>query len=393
MSLITFLRRRAYLDWASAAPVHPRARAAFLHALRDFANPSSFHDEGQRAKAALEESRTRIARLAGAKPRSVIFTSGATEANALAIQGRMKRCRKDGMNLSGMHALYLPTMHSSVRKTLKALEGEGLAVEAIPLSGTEIDIRAFERLLRPETVLVCADAVCAETGTRFDTLRLKRAMDASKSSPHAALHVDASQLPLAEKIERTRLGADLMTLDAQKAGGIRGVGALVLSHTDLISSLYEGGGQEEGLRPGTEPVALIAAFAEALAVCQQRHEAFSASAAQERARLAARLAQLIPEAVVHEARRQAPHILTVSLPGMDTDYAVALLDREGFAVSTRSACESDSAEGSNAILALTGDPVLAASTVRVSWGPDTGAKSLQRLGPALAHVADFLRNG
>jgi cysteine desulfurase len=207
------------------------------------------------------------------------------------------------------------------------------------------------------------------------------------------LHVDASQLPLVEQIERTRLGADLMVLDAQKVGGIRGVGALLVPHTDLILPITQGGGQEEGLRPGTEPVPLIAAFAEALTVCNERYTAFAESASKERAQLASHIEKHIPEAVIHEAKHQAPHILNISLPGMDTDYAVALLDRDGFEVSTKSACETDSGEGSRAVYALTGSVEQASSTLRISWGPDTRPSELTGVAHALTEITTFLRNG
>jgi cysteine desulfurase len=330
-----------------------------------------------------------IARLAGVRPRSVVFTSGATESNAIAIQGRVKQCVSEGMPYQEMHILYLPTMHASSLGAITELSRHGVVVEELPLIGGVIDTERFQKLIRSGTVLVCTDAVCGETGMRFDTLRLKRALEASQSK--ARLHVDASQLPLVEPIERTRLGADLLVLDSQKVGGIRGVGALIVPQHKLIAPILQGGGQEGGLRPGTEPVALIAAFAEALAVCAERCATFATSAITERTRLIDSIIETIPEAVVHDAKRQAPHILNISLPGLVTDYMVALLDRDGFAVSTRSACETDSQEGSKAVLLRTGDPVLAASTLRISWGPSTRPSELHRLAKALAVVTAFLK--
>jgi cysteine desulfurase len=324
------------------------------------------------------------------KPRSVVFTSGATEANALSIQGRVKQCLSEGKSYQQMHILYLPSMHSSVLKTIEELSLQGVAIEEIPLQSGAIDLAGFEKRVRAETILVSVDAVCGETGARFDTLRLKRAMEASVASG-AALHVDASQLPLVEPIERTRLGADLLVLDSQKVGGVRGAGALIVPQHKLIAPILQGGGQEGGLRPGTEPVALIAAFAQALTVCAERHAAFAASAATERERLINSINGSIPEAVVHDSKRQAPHILNISLPRLDTDYMVALLDRDGYAVSTRSACEADSQEGSKAVLLRTGDPMLAASTLRISWGPDTRSSDLHRLAKTLPVITAFLQ--
>lgn len=383
-------RPRAYLDWASAAPVHPAARQAFLRALPAYGNPSSPHEEGVQARRGLEDARTRIARLAGTKPRAVVFTSGATEANALAIQGRVARLLAHGKSHQDLHILYLPTMHASALKAIGALAAQGVAAEPLPLKELAIDLDAFARLLRPETVLVCTDAVCGETGIRYDTLRLRRALDAAGHA-QAALHVDASQLPLIEPIERTRLGADLLALDAQKVGGIRGVGALIVPDHGLIAPVMEGGGQEWGLRPGTEPVALITAFAEALAVRAIDPGSFQARARDMRTHLIRQIEERI-EGVGHiDGARQAPHILNLQLPGLDTDYLVMLLDKAGYAVSTKSACETDSTDGSKAALALTNDPERARATLRVSWGPETPARQLLRFPEALATAAAFLR--
>lgn len=382
--------KRIYLDWASAAPVHEKAQQAFVRASAAFGNPSSPHEEGVKAKGLLEEARTKIARLAGVKARAVIFTSGATEANALAIQGRVKACQDAGTAYADMHVLYLPTMHSSVLKTIAMLADLGVQTEPLSISNNAIDLARLAQQLRPETVLIAADAVCGETGIRYDTLRIRRVIDHAKLA-EAALLVDASQLPLVEPVERTRLGADFLVLDAQKVGGVRGVGALIVPDHSLIAPLMQGGGQEAGLRPGTEPVALIAAFAEALQERSGTHASFAGRAAKAREELKETILQELPEASVIEGKQQAPHILNISLPGIDTDYLVMLLDADGFAVSTKSACETDSEEGSKVILALTGDQARAASTLRISWGPETDERDLKAFSKALLSSVRFLK--
>lgn len=380
--------KRAYLDWASGAPVHSAAARAFESALSAFGNPSSPHGEGRRAKELLEAARTSIARLAGVKQRAVLFTSGATEANNLAIGGRIQRCRSEGMPYGKMHVLYLPTMHASALGSVEEAAKLGVITEKIALSGFGIDLAAFEKQLKPETVLVCVDAICGETGVRFETLKLRRILDAARSS--AALHVDASQLPLVEPIEHTRLGADLLVLDAQKVGGIRGIGSLIIPDARLVAPIMQGGGQEEGLRPGTEPAALASAFAAALEARAMEWERFASSAREARAALTARVTSRIPQALINEGTRQAPHILNISLPGFDTDYAVTLLDTDGFAVSTKSACETDSEDGSKAIRAMTGDEERAKATLRISWGPETDAAHLRRFAAHLPEILSFL---
>ncbi|MDB4992354.1 MAG: Cysteine desulfurase [Parcubacteria group bacterium] len=392
-------KKRVYLDWASAAPVLPAAQAAFSNALEVFGNPSSPHAEGRAARTLLETARTHIARLASVKPRAVIFTSGATEANALAVQGRINACLEKGMKYEDMHVLYLPTMHASVIETLHQLAKKGIQMEAIPLKDGAIDLGTLEELIRPQTILICVDAVCGETGIRYDTLRIRRIIDTAQSEARAAgtvsnavLHVDASQLPLVEQIDHTRLGADLMTLDAQKVGGVRGVGVLIIPQQNLISPITHGGGQEAGLRPGTEPVALAAAFAAALTERAKRHEAFSKSATSIRTELVTAITAMLPSAHITEGKRQAPHILNIAIPSMDTDYAVTLLDTDGFAVSTKSACETDSEDGSRAVFAHTLNTELAKSTLRISWGPETPEKDFKRFIPALKEITTFLQN-
>lgn len=361
-----------YLDWASAAPVFAGALKAFERTVRTDGNPSAPHAEGRAAKDILESARLTIARLTSVKPDSVIFTSGATEANNLALHG-----------LTG-HALYLPTSHASVIEPIRAL---GIDAEELVLVNDVIDLQTLKKQIRPNTVLVAMDAVCGETGTRFDTRGVRRILDEVR--PGIRLHVDASQLPLIESFELTRLAADTMTLDAQKVGGVRGIGALIVRHGVKLTPLMHGGGQEQGLRPGTEMPALAAAFAQALTESQKNAETFSKRVIKDRTVLIETLRTAIPDMEVNVGKEYAPHILNLSFPNRDTDYAVALLDEAGFAVSTKSACETD-AEGSRVVLALTGDAVRAASTLRISWGPSTSSHDLSRFATALIRTIRFL---
>lgn len=376
--------RRTYLDWAAAAPVHPAAERAFRQALTAHGNPSSAHEEGREAKAMLDDARARIAKLAGARAENVIFASGATEANALAIRGHVRARLRAGALPSELHLLYLPSAHASVVETMKALADEGVATEPLPLVLGDVDIEAMKRLIRPGTTLVCLESVSPETGLRHDARAVKAALPQG-----VALHVDASQSPLFEALERTRWGADLVSLDAQKAGGIRGIGCLIVSPSVPLEAVMEGGGQERGLRSGTPSPALACAFAAALEECARVRESFAAKAERMRARLAERVLGAAEGVHVNEGRKNAPHILNLSFIGIDTDYLQALLDRDGFAVATKSACETDSPDGSRAVLALSCDPARASSTLRVSWGPRTRERDLDRFAEALVRAVSF----
>ncbi|HWH07342.1 MAG TPA: aminotransferase class V-fold PLP-dependent enzyme [Candidatus Paceibacterota bacterium] len=376
-----FGRPRIYLDYASAVPVLPRAKAAFIAALTAYGNPSAPHTEGRNARAIVEDARTAVARLAEVKPDAVLFTSGATEANALAIQGVVRASKREHP-----HVLYLPTAHSSVVETMEALAQEGVAVEPLILSEGMVDLNALEAQLRPETILISLDAVCGETGTSHNTRDVRRVLDKAKSG--AFLHVDASQLPRIASFERTRLGADLITLDAQKVGGIRGVGALIALRHVPLAPLVHGGGQERGLRSGSEPSALIAAFAVALLESNTEVKEFLPRAERMRAELLWNIAD-IKDLVINGGTHTVPHILNISLLGRDTDYLVALLDEAGFAVSTKSACETD-LEGSRVVLLETQDPERAAATLRISWGSASTSRQLQQFAKALKDAVAFL---
>lgn len=382
-----FRKRRTYLDWAASAPVSREAHGAFMKALLLEGNPSSPHEEGRAARSLLEEVRTLIARLASVKSDAVIFTSGATEANALAIVGQIDALLASGKSPGDLHVLYLPSAHASTQGALEELKERGVHVEKLTLSRMGIDLDALKAQLRPETVLVVLELICGETGVRFATRDVRRVLDAAGSLAH--LHVDASQAPLEESFELTRLGAHTLSLDAQKVGAVRGIGALIAPRQTTIHPLMRGGGQERGLRPGTESPLLAASFAAALACAQEGMDAFQTRSRDMRAVLVAQLQKELPDLVLNEGKDQAMHILNLSLPGRDTDYIVALLDEAGFSVSTRSACATDE-EGSRAVLALTGDPVRSASTLRISWGPSTKESDLLRFARALLSSVRFV---
>jgi cysteine desulfurase len=379
-----------YLDWASAAPVSKIAERAFRRANGAYANPSSPHAEGVRAQHILEDARLAIARVAGIKPAGVVFTSGATEANNLAIQGTINALIGSEKAVTDIHVLYLPTAHSSIVETVQALKKRGVQVEALVLKDAAIDMLKLASQIRPETALISLDLVCGETGIVWDTRNVRRICNAARiGGSRIMVHVDASQAAFVESLDMNHLGADLLTLDAQKIGGVRGVGALLRAQASrlLVPILY-GGGQEGGLRPGTENPALASAFALALVDAQSNRKSFSERATLLRAEVITRIQKGISEAIVNTSVSQAPHILNISLPGSDTDYLTMLLSEAGFAVSTKSACETNEI-GSRVILALTKDEIRAASTLRISWGPTTPTRHLYAFVPALVKASRF----
>jgi cysteine desulfurase len=371
-------------------------------------NPASPHAEGRAAHDVLESARTAIARLVECKADDVLFTGSATEANALAILGVMRAARTAG--IESPHALYWPGSHASIVENMKIAEREGAVIEAVPVKDCRIDCDALAKMLRPETVLLAIEAVDGETGVIWNTREVGRVLEsARKRLPNFApsdpvpsrqnfpifsgpyLHVDASQAPWTEKLTRAHFGADTMTLDASKVSEARGIGCLIAPRALPLAPLYGGGPQERGLRPGSEAPELARAFAEGLTRAAGGREAFRAAAAAAREKLVTTIYGSVPNVVVNEsAHGQVPNIVNISLPGRDTDYLVALLDEAGFAVSTKSACESDSPEGSRAVFALFDDNARASSTLRISWGPEVGERELAAFGEALARAIHFI---
>lgn len=338
----------------------------------------------------LEDARTTIARLVEVQPDDVVFTSGATESNALAILGHVRALR--ATEEKDMHVLYLPSAHASIVENAKLLSMEGIRVDTLPVRDYRVDTEALMKMLTRETVLLSMEAVCGETGAVWNTREVRRTLDAAQLTfgSRIVLHIDASQAPLTEKITRAHFSADMLTFDASKVSTARGIGALIAHRTVPIIPLYAGGGQERGLRSGSEAPELARSFASALAAAALGREKFRASAERERKHLISIITGSITNVYINEGRTQSPHILNLSFPNRDTDYLVALLDEAGFAVSSRSACETDSQEGSRAVFALTADSERARATLRISWGPGLRPSAFTRFARALKEAIAFI---
>ncbi len=392
-------QKRIYLDHAATTPVDPRVLRAMLpYFSEDFGNPGSIHKEGVAAKKAVEASRARIAAIMRALPDEIIFTSGGTEANNMAIRGFAMNLLRVGCAPKERHYITSAIEHPSVLDCFKALEEEGAAVSYAPVTKEGIiDLRAFERLLRPETVLVSIMYANNEIGTvqpvheiskllaRKRKMHFFSILDTRYSIPF--LHTDASQAPLYLSLDVKKLGVDMLTLDAQKIYGPKGVGLLYARKGTPLEPLFCGGKQERGLRPGTENVPGIIGLAEALVI-----------AAAERARESARLAKLrdygiakiiaaCPEAALNgSATERIPNSINISFPGKESEWLVLSLDAKGIAVGARSACTSDDAAGSHVITALGKGKEFSTSSIRITLGRWTTRKDIDALADALQKI-------
>jgi cysteine desulfurase len=364
------MAERVYLDWNATAPLRPEARAAVLAALDLVGNPSSVHGEGRAARRIIEQARTAVAALVGAEPAGVIFTSGGTEANVLALTQSIEvggdKTRCDRLLMS---AIEHPSVRSGGRFPAEA-------VEEIPVTAAGVvDLPALERRLgtlkaaglrRPLVSLMHANN---ETG-------IVQPIAAAAALVHAGggiLHVDMVQSAGRIPCDIKTLGADLVTLSAHKLGGPKGVGAVVLgAGVHIGHALVKGGGQERGQRAGTENVAGIAGFGAAAQAAASALADETARMAVLRDRLETGLKTISPDGVVFGAGvERLPNTTLFAVPEVKAEIALIALDLDGVAVSSGSACSSGKVTPSHVLAAMGVAPGLARGAIRVSLGPAT----------------------
>lgn len=343
---------RAYLDANATTPLDPRVRAA-MDPWLDCGNASSLHAEGRAARAAIDAAREQVAALLGARPREIVFTSGATEANALALLGAV---RANGVR----HAACSAVEHPSVLRALDALRQD----VALSLIGVDRDGRVDPDAPLPAGAsLVSVMLANNETGA----VQPVAAIAARARSAGAIVHTDAVQACGKMRAPVADLGVDLLSLSAHKMHGPKGAGALYVRSGVRLAPLSRGGEHERGMRPGTENVAAIAGLGAAAELASRETDARRVLWASLRARFLARLRDEIPLARTLSPADGIPNTLCLALPGIPGDAALAALDLAGVAVSTGSACASGAAEPSHVLLAMGLSRELASQTIRVSF--------------------------
>ncbi|MFM2339716.1 MAG: hypothetical protein RLZZ360_352 [Candidatus Parcubacteria bacterium] len=389
---------RIYLDYAAATPMTTAAAAAMTRFLsEDFGNPGGIHKEGVTAKRALEEFRTQVARTLEVQESGVVFTSGGTESNNLAIRGVVESLRAAGREYPSMTIVSTKLEHPATLRTLDGLAAEGVTVVYAPVrEDGQLDMVTLRTLLDASVVLVTVAYVNSEVGVITDTRAVRRLLDEveKKLGTKILLHVDGAQAPLWLPCQLVRIGADLLSLDGGKCGGGKGIGALVMKKGVTVLPLLRGGGQEMGLRPGTEPVHLVAAFATALLEAQESWQARSETVTLVRDYAIAEIAKRIPTAVLNGplGSDRVANNIHISIPGIDAEFAVITLDTHGIAASTKSACSSKGGGASAVVLAMTGDEARALSTLRFTLGPDTTTDDIdQMLAVLTVHIQTVIK--
>lgn len=366
-----------FLDHNATTPLAPRALEAMLPLLRGtHGNPASVHRFGREARAALDRARAQVAALVNAQPQQVIFTGGGTESDNLALRGVVHTAPHGRLLVSSIE-------HAAVQETADALAKDGCAVERIPVdSECRLDLHALEKLLDGGARLVSVMLANNETGAIQDV----HAAAGLAHARGALLHTDAIQAAGKMPVDFAALGADLMTLSAHKLNGPRGVGALIRNRrVDLVPQIT-GGGQEQGLRGGTENLAGIVGFGAAAELARLELDARSSQVRALRERLEAQLKQLPDVRIFAAQAARLPNTVQFGIAGYAGEWLVMELDRRGFAVSSGSACHSASGQPSHVLLAMGCSDAVARSALRVSLGAENTADDIDALLAALATI-------
>jgi len=377
---------RAYLDWNATAPLRPQARAVFIEAMDLIGNPSSVHAEGRKARTLVERARAQVAALVGADAGQVIFTSGGTEANMMALSPAWSA----GKGGTGFQRLLVSAIeHPSVGQGGR-FPSQQVEIIAVTADGL-IDLAALRIALQAGPAMVSVMLANNETGV----VQPVRQVADLVHEAGGLLHVDAVQGPGRISCDINELGADLLTISGHKLGGPKGVGALIRREgLHLPEPLIRGGGQERGLRAGTEDVAGIAGFGAAAEAAQSGREDAAAHMAKLQDRLEAGLRAATPEAIVFgQGSARLPNTTLFTHPGLKAQTAVIAFDLEGVAVSSGSACSSGKVQPSHVLAAMGVEATLARGAIRISSGSATSETDIDYCLKAWIKLSESLLKG
>ena len=384
-----------YLDHAATTPLDPEVLAAMVPYLtRSFGNPSSIYRLGQEARAAVDDARSTVARVLGCSPAEIVFTSGATESDNLAVKGiawRRRLERERGRNAAMPHVVTSAIEHHAVLHAATALEHQGFPVTYVrPDPEGIVSPEQIEAVIRPETCLVSVMYANNESGAIQPVAEIGR-IARERGIP---FHVDAVQgaglLPLGVD----DLGCDLLALSAHKFYGPKGVGLLSVRRGSPIRWQQDGGGQEDGRRGGTENVAGIVGLAAALAKAEAQRPGYVDHCTALRNRLEAGIKATIPDVVINgpsEPARRLPNNLNVALPGIQGETVLLNLDMQRVAASAGSACTTGNSEPSHVLLAMGLGEERCRESLRFTVGRSTTADQIDETIEILAETVARVR--
>lgn len=364
--------KKIYFDNSATTPIAPRVFTAMrLYLEKEFGNPGSIHSFGQRALSAVDKARDKIAEFLNCEPQEIIFTSGATESNNLAIQGVVNYFLKRGEKI---HLITSKIEHPSVLEVMKMTEKRGVAVSYLGVdSFGVVKTNALKKIIRPETVLVSIMYANNEVGSIQPICEIAKCVKTERTRRGAKglplyFHIDAVQAVNYLDCDVQNLSADFLTLSGHKICGPKGIGVLFARRGVKIEPLCFGGHQEYKLRPGTLNVAGIVGLGKAIELVQKEQNASVKKLKKMKRALIDKLSK-IPEIRFNgDGLRQLPNIVNISFYRAEGESILMMLDMAGIAVSTGSACSSGSLEPSHVLSAMGIKPEWSHGSVRISLG-------------------------
>ena len=377
--------KRIYMDHAATTPLHPAVTEAMLPFLRErFGNPSSVYTEGREVRKAVEEARGKAARAIGADPTEVFFTSGGTEADNLALLG-VARALRD----RGDHVITTAVEHHAVLEPCHFLEKEGYRVTYLPVDGTGmVDPEEVRRAITTATVLVSVMHANNEVGT----IQPVEEISAVCREAGVYFHSDAVQTMGALEVDVERLGVDLLSVSAHKIYGPKGVGCLYVRRDVEIEGILLGGGQERGMRSGTENVAGIVGFGVAMELAAAEWQERSGRVRPLRDRLVEGILEGIPHVRLNgHPTRRLPNNANFLFSYIEGEAICLRLDFLGVAASTGSACSSERGEASHVLLSLGIPPEEAHGSLRLTLGRDNTMEDVEYFLENIPKVVEDLR--
>jgi cysteine desulfurase len=371
-----------YFDYCATTPISEEVLEAMRPFLGDdFGNPSSLHQYGRKAAQAITHARNQVAALLHANSEEIIFTSGATEANNLAIMGNLRPWEN-----TRAHLITSAIEHHSVLHTAEALERMGCDVTYLPVDSRGlISIDELRRAIRSETRMISVMHVNNEIGTIQPLAEIGKI-----AAEHAIIfHCDAVQGIGLQDVDVKELGIDLLSISAHKIYGPKGVGALYIQDGIEIQNLFYGGSQEKAIRPGTENVPGIIGLGKAAELVQQNKHKNKQHIAELRDQLIFQLSSIIPNLMVNgpEGDLVCPHVLSLTFPGSVAEMMQIQLSMNDIAISLGSACNSKEIAPSHVLLAMGLSPADADATIRISIGNETTQEEITKLAEILPNVA------
>ena len=387
--------KRIYLDNAAGTPIDELVFDKMLPYLKDkFGNPSAIYHEGMVAHSAVDSARTQVANMLGCHSDEIIFVGSGSESDNLAIKGVLAGYNRENDGVP--HMITSVIEHPAVLTTIKKLEKKELITATyIPVDGDGlVDPKDVKEAITDKTILVSIMYANSEIGTVQPILEISKVIRKIRGNivTYPYFHTDACQAVNYLDMDVETLGVDLVTLNGSKNYGPKGVGALYKKRGVKLQQIIDGGGQEEGLRAGTENVAGIVGMGEAIEITEGLRISESERLTQLRDYFIEELKKAIPDIILNgSAVKRLPNNINITIPDMENDLAVIGLDAYGISTSSKSACKSSDSESSYVVKALGDKDAQIGSTLRITMGRDTTKESVDFTVSSLLKIVEKSR--